>query len=133
MGYVYVLTEINGNISNHLFSLYDILASYSFSRAITGTARTGNAIPESWTGARRNVRKVSAWPRRYFSRSTFMLLTFVAAFLYHPPHFSFRAFKPSASVYFAPDDILYVMHASLLTKLKRAANTYKINMKIYTK
>jgi len=41
-------------------------------------------------------------------------------FLSRPPRFSFRAFKPSVSVYSAPDDVLHAAHfAILLRELKR--------------
>lgn len=44
----------------------------------------------------------------------------VPAILRHPPRFSFRAFKPSASVYSVPDDVLHAAHfAILLRELKR--------------
>jgi len=58
-------------------------------------------------------------PRRCFSRGFHAFHVSVSAIPRHPPRFSFRAFKPSVSVYSAPDDVPHAAHGILLRELKR--------------
>lgn len=115
---------INGNISLFSFSLY-ISAFHPF------FPRHGQhcANRKYYTG--RLIRyKKKCTPS--LSVATEMFLARLSCFSCFcpnspapPPRFSFHAFKPSVSVYSAPDDVFHATHAILLKKLKRQTPTAK--------
>lgn len=116
-------SPINEDISCPFFSLRYMCFIRFFPRAVR-IAQTGNAIPEGWTNTRRNAR-VSAWPRIWFSRPTFMLFYSDLPAPYPLSFFPFYAFllNLSTPVYFTSNSVLFTRRTAFTKKIK-TVNTY---------